>query len=228
MSDAPREPSPPPGSSLAWIAAAVGGAAVAMVAISRVLLPSAPQVFRGPSLEQVVAVAGDVRLATARPEGGFAHGEPGSPAETATRTRLEALATDLRFALGREPDVDALRTLGVTWFLLGRFDDASRVLETALGHAPGDAGLLTDLSAVDVERGLRGDDDALRRGLERARAALDADPARRAAAWNAALATTALDPDAAHDAWQRVLSIETDPGWIAEARRRDASPDAIR
>lgn len=96
---------------------------------------------------------------------------------------------------------------------------AVEALEDAVARKPGDARLLSDLSAAYLVRSQQADDPRdLVRALDAAERARRAQPSLRAALFNFALSAERLHlPRMAQAAWTEYRDQETDPGWKAEA-----------
>lgn len=152
-----------------------------------------------------------------------------SAAEPAARSnfRLEAVAARLRDEADRNPTADNLHAVGVAELVLGRTDDALKMLLDAATYEHAGAGVYADLAAVHVARARRNvagdatttDWPSAVAAAERA-CALDAG---LAAAWfNRALALEGLGRQAeARQAWHDYTTRFTaDDGWRAEALAR--------
>jgi tetratricopeptide (TPR) repeat protein len=138
--------------------------------------------------------------------------------------RLEAVAARLRDEAHKHATVDNLHAVGVAELVLGRTDDALKMLLAAAAFADAGAGVYADLAAVHVARARRNaagaatttDWPSAVAAAERA-CALDAG---LAAAWfNRALALEGLGRQVeARQAWQDYTTRFTaDDGWRAEA-----------
>jgi len=96
---------------------------------------------------------------------------------------------------------------------------AVEALEDAVARKPGDARLLSDLSAAYLVLSQQADDPRdLVRAMDAAARAREADPSLRAALFNFALAAEGFQlRRLAQSAWTEYRDGETDPGWKAEA-----------
>ena len=115
-----------------------------------------------------------------------------------------------------------LQTLGRDYLLAGSADDALRALQRAVAAAPDDAGILSDLAAAYLDRGLaNANSHDVAQSIEIASTAREANPALPAARFNLALAFEALPlPAKAAEAWKAYLDVDRESGWAEEARSR--------
>ncbi len=202
-------------------------ASLAVVLIPRVSAP-VPTVW-----SDIANATGAERTVAARLSAQYEYRPLSSPTRTASAPgarsnfRLEAVAARLRAEARTQPTVDNLHAAGVAELMLGRADDALKMLLAATSFADAGAGVYADLAAVHVARARRHVAGAATTAAwpsavaaaERA-CALDAG---LAAAWfNRALALEGLGRQAeARQAWQDYTTrFAADDGWRAEALAR--------
>jgi len=203
--------------------ALLGAAAVLAAAAAVVIAIRTPQSDPSGLGDLVAAVA----METVRPLEGRLVGFPYAPAPVATRAgdrpdvspaiRIAAAAMEREAQRQDTPVTDG--RLGVAYAVVGELENAVTRLERA-ATGMNAASALSDLSAVYLRRGRvtnRSDDyEKARVAAERAVAA---DPSLREACFNHALALEYLGrPSQAHTAWQRCLTMESDPVWASEIR----------
>ena len=197
-------------------AAALAAAAVLVIAIWTVR----------PDRTEFDDLVAAVATETVRPLEGRLVGFPHAPAPAVTRApngpdlspavRIAAAAIERQAR--QEGTAVTGRQLGVAYAVVGDLENAVNTLEQAAAQS--DATALSDLSAVYLRRGRvtdrQEDYEKARVAAERAMAA---DPSRREACFNHALALERLArvPEA-DTAWRRCLSTESDPVWAAEIR----------
>jgi tetratricopeptide (TPR) repeat protein len=216
-----------PPSRAAWkaMAAAVGMAACAMLAIEGGVVSwpvSDPAGVNG-----LVAAVGNERPVEARLSGGFAYG----PLRGATRSgdaTLAATSPDVRIAAAHiekqaieRRTMQTLSALGTAYLVQGDIARAITALEQAADQRNPDARILNDLAAAYLARGAR--DNHLpdfAKALTLVERATAANP-RLAEGWfNRAYALERLaSPNEARQAWEDYLKVDPDSEWAAEARR---------
>jgi CHAT domain-containing protein len=141
----------------------------------------------------------------------------GASAEVVARVRSAAAEADRALARGRT--VEALRSRAIIAAMAGRTSVAIADLLEASARQPANAGLLSDLAAVRLQRA-RNDDDPweLVLALAAASRALGLDHRLLAAQFNRALALERLHLRMeARQSWQRYVVAEPEPDWAREA-----------
>lgn len=178
----------------------------------------------GNELAELASAVGEHRPVEPRLSGGFRYAPlsrtravDSSPAET---------SADVRIAVGRLEKRSSARTstptaaLGVAYLVTGDAARAVLALEEAVDRPSPPAGALSDLSAAYLVRSAAPQHaQDLARALTIAERAVNAEPKRPEAWFNRALALDALSlRDAAREAWQAYLRVDSASGWADEAR----------
>src|SRR5579864_3317575 len=151
---------------------------------------------------------------------GFARSRQGaSPAVVNYGGFLRAVR-QIRRSFTLKRSAPSLADEAVLLAISGKLDEAVHLLEEAGKLAPGDATVMSDLSAVYITRALRdGDPHDYLLALAAAEKACLVAPALAAARFNRALSLERLLlTSAARGAWQDYLSVDRTSGWVMEAR----------
>lgn len=210
----------------AWAGAL--GAAAAVIAV--LLMPTVVrhQGDRDAGLVSLVGTVREQRSVLGRLTGGFPHAPLGRPSaggqdgQAAGNDRIELTAGRIRESVGERMSPAELHTLGVSQLLAGKYDEAAMSLMAASREQPANAKYLSDVAAVQLERGRRGlRPDDLPRALASANRALRLDASLSEAQFNRALALTALSfREDAKASWSEYLKHDSSSPWATEARSR--------
>lgn len=209
-------------------------AAIAALAAALLTATALPFVLRARAsapMRALVRAVGTERPAEARLTGGFAWG----PVPRVTRGggperswQVLAAAGRIRERAERSPSPEALRSLGIAHVVLGEWSAAVEHLEEASLAAPRDARILSDLSAVRLERARRENRaEDLPKALDAAEQSLRSGKRLPEALFNRALALDALHlRPSAREAWAEYLEADPASAWSQEVRRRLAERPA--
>lgn len=133
----------------------------------------------------------------------------------------EQLERNLRRAVERAPEPEALLTLGLLLLDDGQLDEAQDLFERVLELEPRSVGALNGLAVIDYVRADRGAGDSyamLQRGLARLREAQAADPDDLRPLYNLGKFYEALGMKSAEiQAWARYLKRDPSSRWGEEA-----------
>ena len=207
-----------------------GAVAAAAAVFAIVMAPSLvrPWLERDAGLVSLVDSVGEQRSVLGRLTGGFPHAPLGVPSaggqdgRAAGTDRVHLTAGKIRESFGERRTPSQLHALGLSQLLTGRYDDAAQSLLAASREQPANAQYLSDVAAVQLERGrlgLRPDD--LPRALAAADRARRIDPSLKEAWFNRALALSALSlTGEARTAWTEYLKQDSTSRWADEARAR--------
>lgn len=211
---------------LAWSSA---GAALVTAAVVWLAVGSSLFMSRRPAdaeLQALVAAVGADRTIEPRLIGGFAFGLLRGVVRSATA--IDVVSPDVRIAAARiekaateRPTPQHLRALGAAYLVVGQFDNAVNVLEKARQQAPGDATVLSDLSAAYLARGKNaGEAEDFARAASQAERATKTNALLPEALFNRALAFEALSLQReARESWEHYLQLDSRSPWAEEARR---------
>jgi CHAT domain-containing protein len=187
---------------------------------------------RSPAFRELVKAVGNRRPVEARLTGGFAWGPVPSPKRGVTAQRdadaylIQGAAGGVMKAMEGRETPEAFGALGTAQLIVGKTDEAVAALEEAVRLSPQDARLLSDLSAVYLERAkTSGRAEDLPKALEAASKAVELEPKLLEARFNRALAFDALHfVREARAAWEEYLKADGGSDWSNEVRRRLAEP----
>lgn len=132
------------------------------------------------------------------------------------------LARETAFrAASENPSAENLHALGRIYLTEKKFDEAIEQLEKALKLAPDDAKLHNDLGVAFLEKARTTENnlEIPARANEKFTKAIDLNKNLKEAYFNQALAVQALVPDAAREAWQKYLELDSTSEWAEEAKR---------
>jgi CHAT domain-containing protein len=177
-------------------------------------------------LRALVAAVGSDRTIEARLTGGFSYGplhgvvragEP-SAATVLPDVRIAAARIEKEASAHRTPQ--ALKSLGISYLVMGDFNRAVPVLEEAADQPSSDPRILSDLSAAYLVRAAHNNQPQdFAKALAVAERAAKSDPKVAEALFNRALALEALSLRVqAREAWQEYLKVDSKSGWAEEAR----------
>lgn len=142
----------------------------------------------------------------------------------APETSSKAVPSDklLRFLQNARRTTVSSQEHAILELLAGRLSSASRMLERLTRQTPKDAGVRSDLAAVELELATsEGDPIRLIRALDAAAGALALDPALSEAWFNLALILEKIYwVQGARTAWDTLIASEPPSGWTQEADRR--------
>lgn len=212
----------------AWMPAL--GAAAAVLVVLLVPTVVRHQEDRDAGLASLVDTVTAPRTVLGRLTGGFPHtpldgpSAGGQDGRTAEDRRVQLAADRIRESVGERMTPSELHALGVSELLAGRYDDAAMSLLAASREQPANARYLSDVAAVQLERGRRGlRPDDLPRALASADRARRLDPALAEAWFNRGAAFAALSMrDQARASWTEYLKRDSSSPWAREVKQRAA------
>jgi CHAT domain-containing protein len=176
-----------------------------------------------------------------RPIARTMRGDETDPTKHPENARLFSVVADVSDEANRNPSPENLHALGVSYVILGNWDEAVSKLEDAVKTGAGkaelseairvsrDVTLLSDLAAAYGGRGrhLNRPDDFVRM-LNAANRAWQL-AHRPETAWNRAVALESMHMDEdSKRAWIDYRAVESAPGWLGELRQRSGRPTATR
>jgi CHAT domain-containing protein len=179
-----------------------------------------------PPRQELGQLFGSTRPVEGRLTGGFAFSPYTPPSERrsplTSLKELNRVARRIESEARQKRSSEALRNLALLNLFLDRPEDAVAKLEQAVTPAPGEALLLSDLSASYIARAEHGGSPFdFVRALSAADRAIKADPHLLEARFNRALALEKLFlKGEARQAWNELTVQEQDPGWKSEEEAR--------
>lgn len=214
---------------LAVAAAAVAG--VIALGVYRVAFHD-----RSPMSRLIALTPRSARPAEARLSGGFPWAEYRGPMRAedadADPRRMELIGTagSIVAKADRERSAGAQQAAGEALVVIDNPSQAVSRLRASVEAAPSTASAWSDLAAAQYQLALRSSQPSLLpEALASADRALRIDPGMPEARFNRALILERLGiAQAAHEAWQRYLDVDSQSPWAAEARRRLAKVSGSR
>lgn len=143
-----------------------------------------------------------------------------TPPKRRAAVKIATMAQDLRGRRGALTRSD-LGVLAHLELAAGRSQEAARLLKRALREFPTDAGILSDIAAIELDEGSRsGRAQRFLEAFDLTSRAVSSDPSSAEARFNRALALEHLFlPSAATLEWQCYLALDQSSQWAAEAWR---------
>jgi tetratricopeptide (TPR) repeat protein len=209
----------------------MAGAATLLVAAASLVIvvrlqPDWIRLGRGAPIEELVAATSTERSVEGRLTGGFRYAPFRPPTRglddgSGATLDIRAVAARVRENADRRPTPENLHALGAAHLLIGRYDDAVRVLEGVANQLASDAQVQNDLAVAYYMRARALDQPAdFERSLAAAERAIQLDGALSEAYFNQALVLEGLGRiDAAERAWREYLRRDSSSDWAAEAHR---------
>ncbi len=182
-------------------------------------------------LADLADAVGLERTVEARLTGGFRHGPLRAPVRSGGSSapmdnwKLYAAAGRIREDAEADPNAANLHALGLSYLVLGQYDEAIQAFEDAIADDPNVARYQSDLSAAYLARARQLDrPDDLPRALGAAERAISSDGTLVEPRFNRALALQSLFlEDQARRAWEEYLTRDATSAWAEEARRHLAA-----
>lgn len=211
------------GRGAGWVWPTIGALAAAAVLVIAVVtwrVGRPDDAGPRPELEALVAAVGEQRLFESRLTGGFRFG-PLAPVMRSGE-RQDSASPDVRIAAARlelaaeqQPSSETRAAAASAALVLGRPEEAIRLLQQVVREAPDRASAWSDLAAAWLVRHDRhADSSAAEQALAAADRALVLVPKLPEALFNRALALERLGRrDDADQAWQAAAAAEPDPRW---------------